>query len=73
MGPVGNVESPSSHMLSPPQMDSFEEQTLWREAVSDWAANVKVCADGGDRKAKGIVACLALTVYRSLEIGRRNK
>lgn len=38
-----------------------------------WAVKVTGCADGGNRKAKGIMVCLVLTLCRSLAIGLKEQ
>lgn len=69
VGPIMcNSDSPAIHLLSPPSMEAHEDRMLWREAVSDWAISVQACAYGGNNEAKGIVSCLALTLYRSLAL-----
>lgn len=71
MGP-GGPDSPAS-LLAPPIFDINNDKLAWREAVSDWSENVIACAKGGDNRAKGIAACLALTLYRSLPAGPKDQ
>lgn len=71
MGP-GGTDSPVS-TLSPPTFNEQSDRLAWREGVNDWSENVIARADGGDNKAKGIAACLGLTLYRSLPIGTKEQ
>lgn len=73
MSPVRRTDSPPTYMLSRPQMDQFDDNMPWMEAVTDWAGNVQACVDGGDRKSKVIVAFLPITLYRSLTIVPRKQ
>lgn len=71
MGP-GGLTSPASTLL-PPTFDEKTDRLVWRESVRDWSDNVLACATGGDSKAKGIAACLGLTLYRSLPTGSKEQ
>lgn len=71
MGP-GAVDNPAS-ILTPPSYSEGTDRLAWREAVTDWCNNVLACASGGDNRAKGIAACLALTLYRSLPSGTKEQ
>lgn len=67
MGP-GGEEGPVS-TLSPPKFSDDDDKLVWPEAIDDWSEKVLDCAESGDNKAKGIPACLELTLYRSLPLG----
>lgn len=54
-------------------MNYFDDEKLWREAVADWAMKVTACADDGDRKAKGMMVSLVLTLYYSLAMGAKEQ
>lgn len=63
MDPVTPNDSLVTHLHSPPRMEAYEDNILFREYVMEWVIYVKSCADGGDGKSKGTLECLALTFY----------
>lgn len=71
MGP-DSQEGPAS-TLSPPRFDDGSDKLSWRESVKDWNDNVLARAAGGDTRAKGIAACMGLTLYRSLPPGAKEQ
>lgn len=71
MGP-GGIDGPTSALM-PPRFNDESDKLAWREAVIDWSENVLACAAGGDNKAKGMAACLGLTLYRSLPLGTKEQ
>lgn len=73
MGPVGNFDNSSFDLPSPLQMDSFEDYMFLREGFSDWAVNVKACADDGENMSKCSVTCLSQKFSRPLVIGPKEK
>ena len=69
MGPEDELAP--SNILIPPKLKSNTDKLQWREAVRDWALNLNACAAGGDNRAKGAAASLAMTLYRSLEFNKK--
>lgn len=73
VGPVALNHNAVTHLYSQPRMEAYKGTMLWRETVMDWAVNVQTFAEGGDTKNKEKVACLALTLYRSLPLDAREQ
>lgn len=72
MGP-GYESIPHVSLLNPPTLKPETDRMQWREDIRDWSANITACADGGDTRAKGVATCLALTVYRSLDLSLKEQ
>lgn len=68
----GTVEGPAS-VLTPSLFTDRSDRPTWRESITDWCDNVLACASAGDSKAKGIAACLAITLYMSLPLGTKEQ
>ncbi|PXF46073.1 hypothetical protein BWQ96_04173 [Gracilariopsis chorda] len=66
MGP-GRVPTPGFDMLLPPRLTTTTDKYKWRKQVSLWVTTVKRFAKGGDKKAKGILSALGLTLLNSLD------
>lgn len=66
MGP-GMGSTPGNDMLLPPRLETSSDKFKWRKAVSLWVTTVKRFAKGGDKRAKGILSALGLTLYNVLD------
>ena len=66
MGP-DRAPTPGFDMLLPPRLSATTDKFKWRKQVSLWVTTVKRFAKGGDKKAKGILNALGLTLFNSLD------
>ena len=66
MGP-DRAPTPNFNMLLPPRLTAKTDKFKWRKQVSLWVTTVKRFAKGGNRKAKGILSALALSLFNSLD------
>lgn len=68
---MGPGELTSSAGLVPPCYNKSTDKLQWRKSIRYWCQGVTACANGGDSRAKGISASLALTLFRSLPPGKQ--
>ena len=58
--------APGNDMLMPPCLIATTDKFKWRKRVMLWVTTVKRFAKGGDKRAKGILSTLGLTLYNAL-------
>ena len=63
---MGSSGEQQQNLLVPPRLTPDTDRLQWRGLLREWTQNVQDAANGGDTRAKGLAASLALTVYRSL-------
>ena len=66
MGP-GMGLTPGNDMLLPPRLTHATDKFKWRKRVLLWVTTVKRFSKGGDKRAKGILSALGLTLYNALD------
>ena len=66
MGP-DTGSTPGNDMLLPPRLTHSTDKFKWRKRVMLWVTTVKRFAKGGDKRAKGILSALGLTLYNALD------
>ena len=66
MGP-DTGSTPGNDMLLPPRLTHLTDKFKWRKRVMLWVTTVKRFAKGGDRRAKGILSALGLTLNNALD------
>ena len=67
MGP-DRALAPGKDMLLPPQLSTTTDKFKWRKRVTLWVTTVKRFTKGGDKRAKGILSALGLTLFNSLDV-----
>lgn len=63
MGP--GEDHPTQH-LAPPPFSTGIDKLRWQKDARCWAGTVRACVDGGDGRARGMLAALGMLLYRSL-------
>ena len=53
-------------MLLPSRISTLTDKFKWRKGVMLWVTTVKRFAKGGDKRAKGILKALGLTLFNAL-------
>ena len=66
MGPTLG-STPGNDMLLPPHLSPTTDKFKWRKRVMLWVTTVKSFAKGGDKRAKGILSALGLTLFNALD------
>ncbi len=66
MGP-DRAFTPGKDMLLPPRLSTSTDKFKWRKRVMLWVTTVKRFAKGGDKRAKGILSALGLTLFNALD------
>lgn len=68
MGPGGDL---SPQCFTPLQLLPKGDALSWREEVPCWARAAGACADGGDKKAKGMYAAPGMVLFCFLPRSKR--
>lgn len=66
MGP-GRDNAPKQDLLTPPFLSPTTDKFKWRKQVQLWATTVKRFAKGGDKRARGILNAIGLTLFNALD------
>ena len=66
-----SLGSEASNLLNPPKFASATDKLAWRKDVRYWAMNLNACVDGGDSRAKGAKCAMAMILFRSLPVAKR--
>ena len=66
MGPDGG-SSPNKDLLTPPFLTTTTDKFKWRKQVTLWSTTVSRLARGGNKRAKGILSSLGITLFNALD------
>ena len=69
MGPGGRPipdQARRQDILSPPPLTADTDMFKWRKQIALWTTTVKMFAKGGDKRAKGLLSALGITLFNAL-------
>lgn len=68
---MGPADTGLTQYLASPNFNPNCDKLSWRKDVRCWASTVRACADGGDGRAKAMLAALRMFLFRSFSPSRR--
>lgn len=71
MGPDGTPTT--SNIITPPRLTQCMDQEKWWEDVREWIQTAIECADGGHTRPKGAEYTFYMLLYRSLDLGNKER